>query len=215
MTSFATALDLSTLISGVSDPQQIESAWLRQAQLLLELISADVEEAAGIRVEAGTGTAILAGVWGAELALPAGPVRSVDSVVVDGTILDTGWYYWNDRASLLRGASPSLDALRDETPPAPGASGTSSAGWGGPGSTIAVTYSWGFVTVPEILRALTLRIAARTIGNVAQVTQESLGSYSVSYGQTVDDGGSYVRASERARLRRVFAITAGTIGATA
>lgn len=60
-----------------------------------------------------------------------------------------------------------------------------------------------------------LRIAARTFGNVGQITQETLAVYSVSYGASTNtNDGSHVTKAERKRLRKMLNRTGGTITAT-
>jgi len=217
VTQYVSALELATYLNGTTDLDDLTPEWVAQANLLLEMISADVEAAAGIPIEAGSGEVILAGTWSRDLLLPGGPTRSVAAVTVNGLTLDASTYVWNERGLIRRGAdSLTLDAedsnegwelVREQ-----GARYRSGQHWGGPASTVIVSRSHGFDDVPDIVRSLVLRIAGRTFGNVAQVTQESLAIYSVSYGQSsnVNDG-SHVTRDERLRLRRALNRTGGTI----
>lgn len=216
MTSqFVSALELATYFDGTTDESALTAEWIAQANLLMQMISADIETAAGVKIDAGSGTVRIAGTWSRELELPSGPVRSVSSVSVNGIALDAAGWYWNDRALLLRGTNP-LDMIDVDSDPSPlsrqGAHSRSGRSWGGPNATIGINYAWGFVEVPDFLRSLTLRIAARTFGNVQQITQESLAIYSVSYGQSsnVNDG-SHVTDKERKRLRKILNRAGGTI----
>ncbi len=94
-----------------------------------------------------------------------------------------------------------------------GAGWRSGGHWGGPASTISVTYAWGQEDVPPFLRSLSIRTAARVIGNPAGLTQESLAVYSATYASSGDSDGSHLRAADRLRLRKMFARTGGTITA--
>lgn len=211
---FVTALELATYFNGTTDLDELDPAWIAQANILLQMISADIETAAGVPIEAGDGTAVLAGSWSRDLELPAGPVRNVSAVTVNGFALSSAEWYWNDRSLLRRGAN-ALDLIDDEyagEQPSQGAQWRSGRSWSGPSATVVVEFGWGFTTVPDFVKSLGLRIAARTFGNVGQVTQESLAIYSVSYGQSANvNDGSHVTNNERKRLRKVLNRTGGTI----
>ena len=214
---FVSALELATYFNGTTELGDLTPEWVAQADLLLQMISADVEAAAGVPIEAGEGTVILGGSWSRDLELPAGPIRSVSAVTVNGIALDAASYYWNDRALLRRGQN-ALDLLDDgyeySEGDRQGARWRSGRSWSGPASTVIVNLAWGFVVVPDFVKSLVLRIASRTFGNVAQVTQESLAIYSVSYGQSSNlNDGSHVTANERKRLRKMLNRTGGTIAA--
>lgn len=207
---FATAFDLATLLG--LDTSTLTDDWIAQANLLLQLISADIESAAGAPIEAGTGTILLSGTWSRDLELPVGPIRSITSVSINGVELDPSLYWWNDRSIIRRGVDALTQNDPDDEPAGHNGGATSRAGlnWTGPISTVRITLSWGFVAIPQVLRGLTLRVAARTIGNVADVTQESLAIYSATYGSSTAKNGSYVSEPERIRLRRMLNRTGGT-----
>lgn len=225
MTQFVTALELATYFNGTTDLEDLEPEWIAQANLLLEMISADIESAAGIPIEAGTGTVVLAGSWDRDLELPSGPIRDITAVTVAGLALAASEFFYNDRTILRRGSLAADEGFLDDsalvadwsTLGRQGATWRAGRHWGGPGSTVIVNYSWGFADVPAIVRALLFRIAARTFGNVSNVTQESLAIYSVTYGGNraggADDSGSHVTVAERRRLRHIFNRTGGTIHA--
>jgi hypothetical protein len=204
VTTFATPDEVSIYLGrgplprgdGVSNQAELE-----QWALLIELVSADVQIAAGREILAGTGTHLLAGTWGSDLVLPQTPVTSVTSVSVNGVALGSGDYAWNSRALLRRGGT------FDEAGADPG-----SATWGGPSSTISVTYAWGEEAVPTWAKSVTLRAIARVVGNPSQVTQESLGVYSATYAQVTGDG-SHITRAERKYLRRIGGRVAGTLEA--
>lgn len=217
MTTFVSPLELATYFNGTTDLADLTPEWIAQAQILLEMISADVEAAAGIPIDAGSGTVLLAGTWSRDLQLPAGPIRAVSAVTVNGSPIPSAGWYFNDRSLLRRGVtSLDLDSdSDDDDDPEQGAARRSGGTWGGPAATVAVEVSWGFdAPVPDFIRSLVFRIAARTFGNVAQVTQESLAVYSVSYGASTNtNDGSHVTRAERKRLRKMLNRTGGTISA--
>lgn len=207
-TQFVSPLELATYFNGTTDLAELTPEWIAQAALLIEMISADIEDAAGVRIEASRRTVLLAGTWSRDLELPGGVIRAVHAVTVNGVALDAASWWWNDRRTLRRGST--IGSINDCEP-----GDTAGLSWGGPTSTIAVELEDGLEDVPEIVRALTFRIAARTFGNVADITQESLALYSVTYTQSRNGAdGSHVRAAERSRLRRCFNRTGGTIVAT-
>ena len=215
---FVSALELATYFNGTTDVADLTAEWIAQADLLLQMISADVEAAAGVPIEAGSVTVLLAGTWSRDLELPAGPIASVSAVTVNGISVEPAGYYWNDRALLRRGmhAADGLDDDADDWPSSgQGASSRSGRGWGGPAATVAAELSVGFAApVPDFIRSLVLRIAARTFGNVGQITQETLAVYSVSYGASTNtNDGSHVTKAERKRLRKMLNRTGGTISA--
>lgn len=216
---FVSALELATYFNGTTDVADLTAEWIAQADLLLQMISADVEAAAGVPIEAGSVTVLLAGTWSRDLELPAGPIASVSAVTVNGISVEPAGYYWNDRALLRRGmhAADVLDDDADDWPSSgQGASSRAGRGWGGPAATVAAELTVGFAApVPDFVRSLVLRIAARTFGNVGQITQETLAVYSVSYGASTNtNDGSHVTKAERKRLRKMLNRTGGTITAT-
>lgn len=215
---FVSALELATYFNGTTDAAELTPEWIAQADLLLQMISADVEAAAGVPIEAGSVTVLLPGTWSRDLELPAGPIASVASVSVNGIALDAASYYWNDRTLLRRGTNAlDLDEEPDHYPISEqGAQHRSGRGWGGPSATVAAELSVGYsAPVPDFVRSLVLRIASRTFGNVGQLTQETLAVYSVSYGASTNtNDGSHVTNNERKRLRKILNRTGGTITAT-
>lgn len=207
--TFATPQELRTFLTGETLDETADAEWIAQAELLLELVSADIQAAARNRIIAGSETAKLAGTWSRDLLLPRRPVVSVTSVELNGYGIAAGLYEWNERSLIRSGRFGVVNAL-DHLVAGDGAH------WGGPSSTVTVAYTYGYSaeTVPLIVKSLALRIAARTIDNPSGgISQESLGPYSVSYRNTLDAGGSHVSAHEAKMLRRRFSTTAGTITA--
>lgn len=202
MTQFATAQELRTYLTGETLSSPDDDEWEAQADFLLSLISADIQTAARNRIIRGTETAKLAGTWSPDLVLPRRPVVSIAAISLNGQGLAVGAYSWNDR-SVIRSGVPTIANLGplDNT-----------AHWGGPVSTIEVEYTYGYeaADVPDVVKSLALRIAGRTIDNTGGVSQESLGPYSVSYGNVLAAGGSHVTDREAKMIRKRFSRTAGT-----
>lgn len=135
-------------------------------------------------------TIILLGTWDPELRLPQRPVTAVGPIAIDGTTLtaDVG-YVWLGDHRILRG--PRLTGDSDPLP-------ADMRHWGGPTAQIEVSYSHGYETLPPELKGIVLDIAARAITSPAGVVQESVGSYSVTYGRT--GSGADLTPGDRARL---------------
>lgn len=212
MATFLSALELARYLNGTTDPTTLDPAWVAQAGSLIEAISDDIEFDGGVRIEAGAGTVVLAGTYSRDLILPAGAVRAVSTVIVDGTEIAAGGWYWNNRSLIRRGWWPTLGETDDgyDTGRRQGAHGRDGYPWGSPASTIVVDMEWGFTAVPPFVKALTKRVAARTIGNLDDTSQESLGAYSVSHRAT-GGAGSHLRPDEVLRLRKALIGITGTV----
>jgi hypothetical protein len=99
------------------------------------------------------------------LFLPELPVSAIDSIEVDGTALDSAAYALTGSGMLSR---------RD------GLWGPSVEGWSD--AVVVVTYTHGFAVIPDDIVQATVMIASELFSNPGDVQQESIGSYSVSYG---------------------------------
>lgn len=213
MSQFATAAELSTYLTGDAAPS--DALWIAQANLLLEMVSADIQSACAQTIETGTGTHKIAGTWDRDLILPQRPVTSITSVAVNGSPLAASAYTWNERSLLRRGSLSYSDDFDPEfdwrTLGMQGAGWLSGSHWGGPDSTIEVEYAWGSATVPSVVKSLALRVAGRVIGNPTGVSSEQLGAYSVQYGKAVDAGATHLNRHEIRMLRKRFGRTGGTI----
>jgi hypothetical protein len=94
------------------------------------------------------------GVW-----LPAMEITGVTAVTVDGTVWDAG----------------ALSAVEFDH----------ATGWTNlNGRTVDVTFTAGFVTVPEDLVTLTLQVAARALGSPLGLVREQAGTVSVTHSQS-------------------------------
>lgn len=215
MTSYASPLELSTYLTGNTDLGALSAEWVAQATLLLEMISEDIDAAGGVPLEAGSATLALAGTWSRDLELPVGPIRAINAVTVDGIAQGAATYWWNDRHLIRRGWSPLADEVDDDDYAVGrrpmGAQHRTGVSWHSPASTVLIDLDYGFDDVPGFVQSLALRVAARTIGNPTNVTQESLAVYSVTYGQSRSDQGSHLTERERVRLRQLLRARGGTI----
>lgn len=103
------------------------------------------------------------------LLLPEQPVTAVASVVEDGTLLTVGDHYrWTASGLLVRQA------------------GAWNSGW----QEVVVTYTHGYATIPDDLKGVCIRAAARAYqaglraaagGGIAGIASEQLPDYSVSF----------------------------------
>lgn len=156
MSQFASADDLGDYLG-----ETLTGTRLTQAVVALELASARIQGWTRQRLErVAADVIVLAGTSYWELELPERPVISVSSVKVDGTTqAATTWRLFGDR--LIR----------------------KSGGWTGPvDSLVEVTYTHGYDPIPDDIRAVTLALATRMSANPLGVSQEGIGSYTVSYG---------------------------------
>lgn len=218
MTTFATPLELSQYLTGnPATAGELDAAFVRQSTILLDLIGADIEQVAGTNFDFGAGTELLPGTWSRDLDIPRRPVRSVTSVAINGITVTPADYIWNERGLIRKGGASltdldEFDRIEDWTQfGQQGATWRAGGHWGGPASTVALEYAWGSATVPGFLRSMSLRTAARIIGNPHNLTQESLAVYSATYASTADDRtGSHLRDADRRRLKKLYSRTSGT-----
>lgn len=204
---FATAQDLRTMLDGTTLDEEADAEWIAQANALLTYVSADMQVAARSRIIRTTvASAKLAGTWSRDLVLPHRPIVTVDSITLNGNAIALPDYTWNDRYVIRRYGRFGTYADLEHLAPDDGAH------WGGPESTVGIVYTYGYeeASVPVWVKAMSLRIGARAITNPEQVSQESLGAYSVSYGARMADGGTWVTSAEQKLLRSRFSLTAGT-----
>lgn len=137
-----------------SDPDE-ES----RAQLLLDLAVGAVEGEAGQPLESGEVTSTVDGTGTGVLVLPRWPVTAVATVTVDDTAVD-GFTFSTDGRLRRTGDI-----------------------WTSGHANIEVAYTAGFTTVSRDLWKVVLEAAAAAWGTPPNVTQETLGDHSVSYGR--------------------------------
>lgn len=177
--AFAAYQDLEDRLRVAFDAaEQVQAAALLDAATALIKAEADqtIEQVANDSVA-------LDGTGGRRVVLPEWPVTSVASVTVDGdALVFADDYQWTVRGVLLRvGAVWPCDI-----------------------GNIAVVYTHGYPATPPVLSTVCVEMSARAWSTPASgaVTQESIGSYSVSY----DTAGEAVTGLElKESERRVVA----------
>jgi hypothetical protein len=139
-----------------------------QAEAVIDEASAEVASACpGWQLTPTTSTVVLQGTGTVELALPRPPITDVTSVTgPDGTV--TGW-------TLV--STVTAGERRDRL--------VNAAGWDAD-DTFTVVYEHGFDddTRPQVVKNVTLRLAARLWVNPEQVMQKRRGDYSASFGSS-------------------------------
>lgn len=214
MTVFASPDDLAAILQ-----RELTDAEETAALVLLEIATAEIQAELGQQITETVHTASIPGTWSRDLELPQRPVTAVTGVALDGVALASDGWAWNGRQTLRRGTSLVAGEadLDDGDLDDMGSTGIAGWHWGGPGATVAVTYTAGYVNVPADLKGLCLQVAMRTMSNPTGIRSEQLGAYQVTY--TVPGTGQVFGAlltdTERATLRRRYGRTAGTLTAGA
>jgi hypothetical protein len=150
-------------------------------EALLGAASAAIREAAGSPISEVTSTVVLDGVQGSRLALPSGPVTSVDSVTIDGNAVTD---YIVHGGILRRGAGWAAGC--HGIAPAP----------------VEVTYTHGYPEVPaDIVNLVCMFVAAGLAeaadGARAGIVGERIDDYSVQYAQGEQAVASAMEIPER------------------
>lgn len=187
MAAFATAEDLATFMQ-----QNFTAEETATAVLLLDLVSAAIRSYTGQTISAVDGESVTLEApcgYHSRLFLPQLPVTAVTSVTVAGTLYTALTDYY------VRLDIGTIEFL------------THTWWWSSPPSSVVVVYSHGYATgTPEldVVKAVCLEAAAATFGSAggssSDVKSESVGNYSVTYGD--DDAGSTVAAVAQGRLDR-------------
>lgn len=182
--SFATTDDLAAFLN-----RDFDAGQTAQAQMFLDGATAAIRSEASQRFTREESTALLAGGWDVDLELPERPVVEVAAVKVNGIVLHTGDFEWNTRQLMRRGSLIGVPiGGTDQWGRRPGAALGYSMHWGGPASTIEVTYVHGFDPIPDDIRTVCLQAAARPIVNPDGLQAESLGAYSATYARNGSGG---------------------------
>lgn len=182
--AFATEADLEALTG-----RSFETA---QATLLLDLATAVIRSyTAQTLDQVEDDDVVLPGRWGSVLVLPERPVTAVAAISVDGTVLAAADWSWDGADKVYRGSRIDSVSINDGA--------LSDGHWGGPHVQVEVTYTHGFPTIPDDIKAVCLAMADRAAASPGGVTQESVGSYSVTYART---NGVHLAADEQAILDR-------------
>lgn len=177
---------------------------IEQAQLVLEGTTAAIRAEANQTITRATTTALLMGTWSQDLVLPERPVVAVGTVKLNGIEMSTADYDWEGLQILRRGQLLGRIGVFDGNPRRPGAYLGAVGHWGGPASTVEVTYTHGYDTAPADLKALCLQVAARVILNPQGLQSESLGAYSVRYVQHGSGGPSLLLDEDEKRIARRY-----------
>ena len=150
----------------VSDVQALGITTTNTAlvQSLIDSVSAEVREAAGCPITVTESTVTLRGVRNQFIALPGGPIRSVDTVTLDGTAV-TDYKIRDNRLWRL-------------------------AGWGDVDEDVVVTYTHGFDAPPADITRLVCLMVAAGVNAAADgfaghrgVAYESIDDYRIGYQQ--------------------------------
>jgi hypothetical protein len=157
---------------------------------LLDMASARVRRFTRQTLSAVTADVLtVPGTWGTELHLPQIPVTAVTSITVDGVLVDPTEYTWTRSGLITRYWR----------------------WWGGPKSSIVVTYNHGFATIPDDIVTIVAALVAEQYRNPDQLQQERAGSYEVTYAglrrdvktSTIEIGDDQKDALQNYRIRQV------------
>lgn len=151
-------------------------------------------------VEAQTTELEMPGNWSHRLKVNRRPLTGVTAAAIDGVDIDVSKLVVMRSGVILR---------RKFTQLTPWVEAVGQPHWGGPDVIVELTiqHGWAAGQAPAWLVDLAADLARRAATNPTGVTQESVGSYSVSYGDT----GASVRMTrvERLHLRRRFGLGVG------
>jgi len=176
---FATAADLATFLQ-----RDLSAAETATATLLLNLASDAIRAETNQSIALVPGdVATLFGNWSPRLVLPERPVIAVIAVSINGIALVADVdYWWPGKYRLIRGARPSGSSTHDIG---------RGDDWGGPDMAVVVTYSHGFAVIPDVVRAVCLSAARRSMvnpdGALSLALNMTAGSVATTYGA---DGGA-------------------------
>jgi len=169
-------------MSSLATVQQLE-AWLGRniadeaaAQQALDIASDTIRTYCGHSItQILNDTAKLDGTGTNTLILPAAPVNGIDSIEVDGELVPSTAYRWSKKGWVKR---------------------TDGHLWLDLPGSIEIIYNHGFATVPKAIVGVALSLAGRIHDGSSGIKQETIGSYSVTYG----DPSPVLRANEQATL---------------
>jgi len=169
-------------MSSLASVAELES-WLGRelddevaAQQALDIASDTVRTYCGHSIsQVLNDTVVLDGTGTHTLILPAAPVNGIDSIEVDGEALEATDYKWSRKGWVRR-----TDGLLWPTLP----------------GSIEIVYNHGFAVIPKAIVGVVLSLAGRIQDGSSGIKQETIGSYSVTYG----DPSPVLRANEQAAL---------------
>lgn len=156
MTSLATLEDVEAVLG-----RDIAGSELLRIERLLEMASRKVRVYTGQTFDVVENDVVaLQTDFAGGVRLPQRPVTAVSSVVVLGETVDPDTYEWTSQGTLVRT-------------------------YGFWSSTVTVTYSHGYETIPaDVAQVVAELAAAKLTAPEGNVRSESIGSYSVSYGDS-------------------------------
>lgn len=195
MASFASASDLATLMQRTLSPTEIDAA-----EMVLAFATSAIQSAVRQQIETvEADTVELRGNWTPYLQLPQRPVLDVTAISLSTpytAVLTVGStaYRWTRAGKVTLLWSPANWPTE----------GAGYGSWGGPDSTVSVTYSHGFDVIPADISGVCLRVARRMMDNPQMVMSESVGGY---YNYTLAPGAdpsSVLLPSEEAALRSAY-----------
>lgn len=137
-----------------------------------------------------------------EIILPERPVVSVSSVTLNGQALttDSDWYVDGDKLIRRRMILDVAHGLYSEQ-----------IGWGFPAWALVVTYTHGYETIPDAIRAVTISLVVRSFVNPGGVMMERLGQAQMQYAYQGSAPGMLLTADERRTIRRALGRTAESL----
>jgi hypothetical protein len=192
--------------------RELDAGETAQVEQLLEGVAATIYATIGRNLDRRTETVRIPGTWSEDLELPGRPIISIGDVRLNGRLLDPTLYSWNQRQLLRRASDEDLfDTSWDElgVNPLGGARARlRPLHWGGPASTVQVTYEHGYTSenIPPLIKYTAIDVAARGFTSPVAVKQESLGAYSVTYSDRANGEGSGIQLTETEMkgLRSIF-----------
>lgn len=204
MTQFATNAEFAARL-GLT----LTSAEQTRADTLLALASGLIQQETNQTISQITGdTLVIRSVYGDRLRLPERPVQSVASVVLtdpegNATTVDTADYYL-DLDELVRVRSrllfPELTF------------GMWARGWLGPRWTMTVTYTHGFATIPELVKATCMEMVIRAWVNPGSVAREQVGDTMTVYdNMRFSPSGLLLTDTEKATLNDLLGRRHGSV----
>lgn len=199
LSSFASTDDLEAFLN-----RKFDTGETVQAQVMLDGATAAIRAEAFQTISlVENDTVRLAGSWEPDFELPEWPVLSVSAVALNGVplVMHDG-YEWNTRQLLRRSQLLAELTGYSAFQHAPGALLGFAGNWGGPGSTVEVTYSHGYTTIPADLVLVCLQAASRPILNPGGVQSESLGAYAVRYVNKGSGGPSVLLDDDEKKIIR-------------
>lgn len=152
-------------------------------------------------IEQRTSDLEVPGNWSHRLKINRRPLTAVTAAAIGGSAIDVDNLTVHRSGVIVRSRAGqgNFGGWADETGPH----------WGGPDVIVELTatHGWSKADAPEWVIDLAANLASRAAANPTGITQESVGSYSVNYGET----GAAVRLTrvERLHLRRRFGVGVG------